>query len=365
MKSFNADINKFKQPIYQESIIFTSMRIIELRSDTFTKPTAGMLEAMCQAEVGDDVFEEDETTKRLESKCAEMFGYESALFCVSGTMANQIAIAVHTKSGDEVICDSLSHVYLYEGGGIMANAHASVSLIDGDKGRITATQVEEKINPDNVHYPVSKLVSLENTMNKGGGSIYDINEISRIKEVCIKNNMLLHLDGARLFNALVETQESPKLYGSLFDSISICLSKGLGTPMGTVLIGNKNFILQARRVRKRFGGGWRQSGYMAAAGIYALEHQIQRLKEDHRRAKDLGKIFSSISIVKNIYPVETNIVIFTLDEKYQAKDIVNRWMKLGLKTSPFGKHQIRLVTHLDFGDEDLAHSENLLKGWTS
>lgn len=283
---------------------------IELRSDTFTKPTPDMLQAMWSANVGDDVFGEDEATNQLEAKSAKLFGYEAALFCISGTMANQIAIAVHTKPGDEVICDELSHIYLYEGGGIMANANASIGLIHGDKGRITAAQVEANIKPDNIHYPISRLVSLENTMNKGGGSIYNFSEIKAIQQICLQNNLSLHCDGARLFNALVETQNSTLEYGAVFDSISVCLSKGLGAPMGTVLLGDKSFIKQARRVRKRFGGGWRQSGYMAAAGIYALDHHIDRLKEDHRRAKELGKIMEELSIVQEVYPIQTNIVIF-------------------------------------------------------
>lgn len=339
------------------------MYTIELRSDTFTKPTPGMLDALMHADVGDDVFEEDMTTKQLEEKSAAMFGYEAALFCLSGTMANQIAIAVHTKAGDEVICDALSHIYLYEGGGIMANAHASVSLLQGDRGRITATQVEETIKQDNVHYPVSRLVSLENTVNKGGGAIYDLAEIKKIREVCTAHQLILHLDGARLFNALVKTGENPRQYGALFDSISICLSKGLGTPMGTVLLGSKSFIQQARRVRKRFGGGWRQSGYLAAAGIYALDHHIGRLNDDHRRARELGKMVAALPMVTDVYPIETNIVILTLDTAWLASDLVNQWMALGLKTSPFGKHQLRLVTHLDFTDDDLEKTQAVLTQW--
>ena len=334
---------------------------LELRSDTFTKPTPAMLDAMMNAHVGDDVFEEDETTKTLERQCATMFGYENALLCLSGTMANQIAITAHTKAGEEVICDALSHIYLYEGGGIMANAHASVNLLHGDRGRLSSSQIEDVIKPDNVHYPVSKLVSLENTVNKGGGSIYPIEEIKRIRQLCTDHGMLLHLDGARLFNALVETKESPLDHGALFDSITICLSKGLGAPMGTVLLGNKTFIHQARRIRKRFGGGWRQSGYIAAAGIYALDHHIDRLSEDHRRAKELSKMFSELSMVTDILPIETNIVIISLDPMFLANDIVDQWMRLGLKTSPFGKHQIRLVTHLDFSDDDMDNVRQVLK----
>jgi len=334
---------------------------LELRSDTFTKPTLEMLEAMFKAKVGDDVFEEDETTIFLENKTAKLFGYEAGLFCMSGTMANQIAIKCHTQPGDEVICDALSHIYLYEGGGIASNSLASVQLLNGDRGRITASQIEDVIKQDNVHYPISKLVSIENTVNKGGGCFYDINEIKKIKTICNTNKMALHLDGARLFNALVETQENPKDYGQLFDSISVCLSKGLGTPMGSVLLGTTDFIKQARRVRKRLGGGWRQSGYLAAAGIYALDHNINRLKEDHRRAKELATIFATLPEVINILPVDTNIVIFEIDHQFLAIDFVAKLNNHGIKTSPFGKHQIRLVSHLDFGDLELEACREIIE----
>jgi threonine aldolase len=333
---------------------------IELRSDTFTKPTLEMLEAMFTAKVGDDVFEEDETTISLENKTAKLFGYEAGLFCMSGTMANQIAIKCHTQPGDEVICDALSHIYLYEGGGIASNSLVATQLLNGDRGRITASQIEEVIKQDNVHYPISKLVSLENTVNKGGGCFYNINEIKKIKTICFANKMALHLDGARLFNALVETQENPKDYGQQFDSISVCLSKGLGTPMGSVLLGTKDFIKQARRVRKRLGGGWRQSGYLAAAGIFALDNNIHRLKEDHQRAKELATIFATLPEVIHILPVDTNIVIFELDPQFLATDFVAKLNSHGIKTSPFGKHQIRLVTHLDFGDVELEACKEII-----
>lgn len=336
------------------------MKNVELRSDTFTKPSKGMLEAMLTAEVGDDVFEECPTTNRFEDKCASLFGYEDALLCTSGTMANQVALTVHCQAGDEIICDSLSHIYLYEGGGIMANTRASIQLLQGDRGRLGASQIEEVIKADNVHYPISKVVSLENTVNKGGGAIYDLNEIKKIRTLCDKHNMILHLDGARLYNALVATHESPLEYGKLFDSITVCFSKGLGTPMGTVLLGSKNFIHKARRVRKRFGGGWRQSGYVAAACNYALEHHIEKLKDDHVRAKALGKIVSTLPYVKEVLPIDTNIVIFSLHDDFNANNIVAQWHEIGIKAMPFGKHQMRLVTHLDFTDDDLQYcAENL------
>ena len=327
---------------------------IELRSDTFTKPSPAMLEAMFSAEVGDDVFEEDYTVKTLEEKTARMFGYEAGLFCTSGTMTNQIAINVHVNQGDEVICDALSHVYLYEGGGIAANSSASVNLLQGNRGRLSAPQISEAIHEDNVHYPISRLVSLENTVNKGGGCYYQLAEIQKIKTICEEKNMALHLDGARLFNALVETQENPLEYGKVFDSISICLSKGLGIPVGSVLLGTSEFIKKARKVRKRWGGGWRQAGYLAAAGIYALENNIDRLKEDHARAREIGKIMEGISEVEDIYPVDTNIVIFKLDDKILVSDYVQKLNEKGIKASPFGKHLVRFVTHLDFTDEHLG-----------
>ena len=326
---------------------------IELRSDTFTKPSPAMLEAMFSAEVGDDVFEEDYTVKTLEEKTAKMFGYEAALFCTSGTMTNQIAINVHVNQGDEVICDALSHVYLYEGGGIAANSSASVNLLHGNRGRLTAEQISDAIHEDNVHYPISRLVSLENTVNKGGGCYYQLADIQKIKLLCQSKNMALHLDGARIFNALVETRESPLEYGKLFDSISVCLSKGLGIPVGSVLLGTTEFIKKARKVRKRWGGGWRQAGYLAAAGIYALENNIKRLKDDHKRAKEIGKIMEGISEVEEIYPVDTNIVIFSINDKILVSDYVQKLNQKGIKASPFGKHLVRFVTHLDFTDEHL------------
>ena len=262
---------------------------IDLRSDTVTRPTQGMLDAMMQARVGDDVFGDDPTVNALESKVAGMFGMEAALFCASGTMANQVAIKAHTQPGDEVICNELAHIYYYEGGGIAMNSGASVCLLPGDRGRINAKQVLEHINPvDDVHRPLSRLVAVENTMNKGGGSIYSFKELTAIGKGCKHGGLKYHLDGARLFNALAETHETTSDYGKLFDSISICLSKGLGAPVGSVLIGSAEFIVRARRIRKVFGGGMRQAGFLAAAGIYALDHHVERLKHDHRRASRLA-----------------------------------------------------------------------------
>jgi threonine aldolase len=332
--------------------------MIELRSDTFTKPDPPMLAAMMAAEVGDDVFVGDPTVNALEEKLATMLGTEAGLFCPSGTMTNQIAIRVHTQPQDDVICDQYSHVYLYEGGGMMANSGASVSLLVGDRGRINAGQVEAVIKPDDVHAPISKLVSVENTMNKGGGSYYDFNEFLKIKEVVNKHNLKFHLDGARLFNALVETNDDMKAYGSVFDTISICLSKGLGAPVGSVLLGSKDDIKRARRVRKVFGGGMRQAGYLAAAGIYGLDNNITRLKKDHERARLIGRALENCSFVNGVMPIDTNILIFSVDD---VDDILAKLKNNGILGVAFGANQIRFVTHLDFTDDMLEETISALR----
>lgn len=338
-----------------------SARIIELRSDTFTKPTPAMFEAMMAAKVGDDVFGEDETVNAIEQKTAKLFGMEAAIFCPSGTMTNQLAIRAHCIPGSEVICDEQSHVYIYEGGGIAVNAQSSVKLIRGEKGKITAAQVGNAINnPNDIHQPVTRLVSLENTSNRGGGSIYDFKEIANIKNVCDQNKLKLHLDGARLFNALAESTETPLDYGKTFDSISICLSKGLGCPVGSLLLGNTEIIKQTRRFRKLMGGGWRQAGFLAAAGIYALDHHVERLREDHRRAKEAGKLISKLSYVKDIYPIETNIIIFELNDTITAIEFVQKMNEKGIKCIPFGKQLVRMVTHIDFTDNDLEYLHHVL-----
>jgi threonine aldolase len=333
------------------------MLTIDLRSDTLTQPTAGMKEAMFTAPVGDDVFGEDPTVNALETKIAALFGMESALFCPSGTMTNQIAIRLHTGPQKEVICHQYSHIYLYEGGGIMANSMASVKLLTGDLGKITASQVAESINPDDVHAPETTLVSLENTMNKGGGSIYTLDEIKPIHALCKEKGIKLHLDGARLFNALVETGESPADWGAQFDTISICLSKGLGCPIGSILLGTKADIKRAKKVRKVFGGGMRQAGFLAAAGIYALDHQVERLKEDHHRARVLGQFLVQAPHVAEVLPVATNIVIARL-EGISPEAYLQQLAAQGIKGVKFGKDLVRFVTHLDFGD---AHLEEFGK----
>jgi len=327
------------------------MNPIDLRSDTVTKPTQGMLDAMINAHVGDDVFGEDPTVNALEKKAAVLFGKEKALYCPSGTMTNQIAIRCQVGPGDEVICDKTAHIYNYEGGGIAANAGASVRLIDGKRGIITGEQVLENINPDDSHYPKTRLVCLENTSNKGGGSYYTSKEINSISKVCRANGLLLHLDGARIFNALAATGETPLSIGSCFDTISICLSKGLGAPMGSLLIGDAKVMAKAKRMRKMMGGGMRQVGYMAAAGIYALDNHIDRLKEDHKKAKDLADGIKRLTFVEFIEPVVTNIVLIKLTPSVERDSIIDQLRAQGVLVVPLGPQVIRMVTHLELDDK--------------
>jgi len=324
---------------------------IDFRSDTFTRPTPAMMQAMINAPVGDDVFGEDPSVNRLEAMMAEYFGKEAALWCPSGTMSNQIAIKVHTQPGDEVICSTLAHVYIYEGGGIAFNAGAQVRAIEGERGMITAAQVAAAINPDDVHKATTSLVCLENTSNRGGGCTYDLEEIARIRTVCQQNGLKLHLDGARLFNALVANSEDPKTYGHLFDSISVCLNKGMGCPMGSVLLGSTAFIKSARRVRKKLGGGLRQAGFMAATGIYALEHHIVRLAEDHMHAKMLAKALLKKTFTGHMLPVETNILIFDVIGDWTPKSFTEHLKIHDIAVMPISDTQVRIVTHLGVTEE--------------
>ncbi|CAN5469968.1 GntG family PLP-dependent aldolase [soil metagenome] len=322
--------------------------MIDLRSDTVTRPTPLMLEAMIKAKSGDDVFREDPSINELEAKAAAIFGMESAIFCPSGTMTNQIAIKCHTQPGDEVICDKLSHIYQYEGGGIAFNAGCSVRLLDGDHGRINSSMVAESVNNRNdVHKAYSSLVSLENTANRGGGACYNFTDFQEIKKVCLDNNLKLHLDGARIYNAIVANNELPESYSHVFDSISVCLSKGLGAPVGSVLIGTKDFIAKARRIRKIFGGGMRQAGYLAAAGIFALDNNIQRLAEDHIHAKRLADAIRKKDFTGEIFPVETNIVIFEVKDRFTAKGLAAKLQQYGILSIAIAPTQVRFVTHID------------------
>ncbi|NID09170.1 threonine aldolase family protein [Fibrivirga algicola] len=329
--------------------------MIDLRSDTLTRPTPAMLAAMMAAPVGDDVFGEDPTVNALEQKAARLFGMEAALFCPSGTMTNQLAIRTHVRPGDEVICDQISHIYLYEGGGIAVNALASVALLAGERGKLTPELIAPAINnPNDVHRPITRLVSLENTVNKGGGCYYTLPELAAIRQLCDEHGLALHLDGARLFNALVETGDAPEAYGRVFDSISICLSKGLGCPVGSLLVGSAAFITQARRFRKLMGGGWRQAGFLAAAGIYALDHHIERLKVDHSRARQIGHILANQPEVAEVLPVETNIVIVRLVDGITNTDYLAKLNDQGILAVAFGPQLVRFVTHLDLTDDDVT-----------
>lgn len=321
--------------------------MIDLRSDTVTRPTSAMLDAMMKAPVGDDVFSEDPSVNKLEELSASIFGMEAALYCPTGTMSNQVAIKAHTQPGDEVICDKTSHVYQYEGGGIARNSGAQVKLIDGNLGRITAEQVAASINPDDVHKANTSLVSLENTANRGGGSCYELEEIKNIRSVCDKHDLKLHLDGARLFNALVAKRQSALEFGRVFHSISVCLNKGLGCPIGSMLMGKSSFIKKARRIRKVFGGGMRQAGYMAAAGIYALQNHIDRLQQDHDHAKIVADAILQKEFCGDILPVETNILIFSVRPPCTADGIVKKLRESEILALPISPTQIRMVFHLD------------------
>lgn len=336
--------------------------IIDLRSDTVTKPTPAMLQAMMQADVGDDVFGEDPSIISLEKKCASLLGMEAAVFCPSGTMTNQIGIKINTQPYEEVICYKGSHIYKYEGGGVAGNSLASVRLLDGDRGRISVKEIEQNINNINdAHLPVTSVVSLENTVVREAGSYYTLDQIKAISTFAKSKGLKMHLDGARLFNALVETNDEAKEYGKYFDTISICLSKGLGAPVGSVLVCRKELESKARRMRKAFGGGMRQAGFLAAAASYALDHHINRLKEDHTRARVLGNALAGTSWVKSVLPVDTNIIIFSVVDTTTPEKILAQLNEHQVKALKFGPQEIRLVTHLDFDDTMLDKTIEVLK----
>jgi threonine aldolase len=336
--------------------------MIDFRSDTVTKPTKEMLDAMFNAPVGDDVFSEDPTVNELQEFTADYFGKEAALFCSSGTQTNQIAINVYVQPGGEVICHEESHIYKYEGGGIAKNSGASVRLLKGDRGRLTVDEIAKWINnPDDVHFPLTQLVSLEDTANRGGGAIYEFEEIKKIKAFCLANKLPLHLDGARLMNALVETGIDPKVYAAQFDSISLCLSKGLGAPVGSVLLGTKEFIKQARRVRKVYGGGMRQAGIIAAGGLFALKNNVERLKIDHDHARKLEATLNDLDWVASVLPVQTNIVVAILNDANQREAIIERLAERNVRIMAFGPGMLRMVTHLDVTSEQIEETCTILK----
>ena len=334
---------------------------IDLRSDTVTKPTKEMLEFMMQAQVGDDVYKEDLTVNKLEEKVAKMFGKETALFFPTGTMANQTAIKLHTNPGDQVICDKYAHIYNYEGGGASFNSGVSCKLLDGNRGMFTSKQVEEAINPpDFYHSPLTTLVEIENTTNKGGGACWDFDEILKIKSICTTNNLGFHLDGARLWNALIAKQETALQYGQAFDTISVCLSKGLGCPIGSVLVGDTKFMQNAIRIRKILGGGMRQVGYLAAAGIYALDNHLNRLEEDHKKAKYLGEILNESNCVKTVEEVETNIVIFELFDK-ASEHFMKSLSYNDIQIINMGNNKLRMVTHLEVNENQIDKVAKVIK----
>jgi threonine aldolase len=327
---------------------------IDLISDTVTRPTKGMLDAMMNAKVGDDVFKADPTVNQLQEKIAKMFGMEDALFFPSGTMANQAAIKIHTQPGDRMFCDKWAHVYNYEGGGAAFNSGVTSHLIDGERGMFTAAQLAEAVSGRaDIHVPYKRLVCIENTTNKGGGACWDFEELRKIQKISKENDLAFHLDGARLFNALVAKNETPLQYGELFDTISICLSKGLGAPIGSVLIGTKEHIAKALRVRKLFGGAMRQAGFLAAAAIYALDNNVERLAEDHKRAKQIGSVLESCSYVQKVEPIETNIVIFYVNKEIDPMDFIAKMESKGILLISMGQGKLRIVTHLDFTEKML------------
>lgn len=328
--------------------------IINLLSDTVTKPGQGMLKAMFNAQVGDDVFKDDPTVNKLEEVTAKLFKKEAALFFPSGTMANQVAIKLHTQPGQQLICDKWAHVYNYEGGGAAFNSGVSCKLIDGERGMFTAAQVAENISDKNdIHQAETALVSIENTTNKGGGACWDLAEIKNIEQLCKKHDLPMHLDGARLFNALIAKDQQPEHIANFFDTISISLSKGLGCPVGSLLIGSKEHIEKALRLRKIFGGGMRQVGYLAAAGLYAFDHHIKRLAEDHLRAKKIADFLKTCSFIKKVEPIETNIIIFYTLDSIDPQDLVKKLAKKNILITGMGQGKLRIVTHLDFTDQML------------
>ncbi len=332
-------------------------------SDTVTKPTPGMLDAMMSAKVGDDVFKADPSVNALEEKVAAMFGMEAALYFPSGTMTNQAAIKLHTQPAEQLICDKYAHIYNYEGGGISFNSGVSCKLVDGHRGMMTAAQVEASINPpDFYHSPLTSLVCVENTTNKGGGACWDFEELKKIRKVCDSHGLAYHLDGARLWNAMVAKNETPKQYGELFDTISVCLSKGLGCPVGSVLVGSKELIHKAIRVRKVLGGGMRQAGFLAAAGIYALDNQLERLSEDHKKADEIGLLLNQLSYIKKVEPIETNIIIFEIDEAHMsAETFVQKLKDRNVHLIGMGQGKLRVVTHLDYTDTQHEEFLKILK----
>ena len=333
---------------------FMSTMTIDLRSDTVTRPTPEMKEFMLQAKLGDDVFGQDPSVNELQDHVADLFGMEAALFCPSGTMSNQIAIKAQTQPGDEIICESGAHIHYYEGGGPAFNSGVTTNVINGERGVFTANQVEMALRPKNVHFATTTLLSIENTCNRGGGKVFPFEDILRIRQTCDKHGLKLHLDGARLFNAMAADQHSPKEVGALFDTISVCLSKGLGAPVGSLLLGNSKLIEKATRIRKVLGGGMRQAGIIASAGLFALRNNIDRISLDHELAKKIESELLQAVYVKKVFEVETNIVVFELRSDIDTAHFMNHLGQHGIQAFEVGVNRVRFVTHLDLPAETLT-----------
>jgi len=334
---------------------------IDLRSDTITKPTPAMLEAMMQAEVGDDVYEEDLTVNALQEKVADMLGMEAALFCPSGTMTNQIGIKLLTQPQDEVICYKASHIYKYEGGGLAYNAQISAKLVDSHQGKLGVNHIVDNINPEDIHFPKTRLIALENSVNRGGGAFYTLEEIKEISAFAKEKSLKMHLDGARLWNAALAAGVDLKEYGKYFDTISVCLSKGLGCPVGSLILMKKENLFYAKRLRKVMGGAMRQAGFLAAAGIFALDNHLERLQEDHQRAKEIAQVFEKTSFAKSMMPVVTNILIMELTDESKTNRFYEYLTENQILIGKVSPTQIRMVTHLDFDDKQLEHLKNVIQ----
>jgi threonine aldolase len=337
--------------------------MIDLRSDTVSKPTPGMLAAMFAADVGDDVFGEDPTVNRLEERVAADFGKDAALFVPSGTMSNQIAIRVHCRPGDEILLESNCHIYIWEAGGPAVLSGATCRTIDGTFGILSPSQFEGKIRPDDQHAVRTRLVCLENAHNRGGGTVYPLETVRAIGAWAKSNGLAMHLDGARIWNAVVATGVPAKAWGAEFDTVSVCFSKGLGTPVGSALAGPKDFIKQARRVRKLFGGAMRQAGFLAAACLYAMDHHVDRLAEDHANARILAAAVRDVPGL-TLAPdrVETNVVWVEVSPHLgTAKDVAARLKAAGVNVAALGGPVLRMCTHLDVSRADCERAAGIIR----
>lgn len=339
------------------------MRIIDLRSDTVTRPGPGMREAIASSEVGDDVFGDDPTVNALEARVAEMFGAEAALYVPSGTMGNLVSLASITQPGDEVILDRQCHILNYEVASVAAIAGLLVNPLDGERGVLTAEMVAPHIRPDNLHCPPTRVIAMENTHNRAGGRVYPFEEMKRIKALAEERGLLVHVDGARICNAHAVTGVPLADYFSCADTLSMCFSKGLGAPVGSIIVSTRAVIDRARKKRKQLGGGMRQAGVLAAAAMYALDHHVERLRDDHANARRLAEIVESTEGLRLTHPVESNIVVFAVDESaFAVPDFLSRLEADGVLAVPFGPGLVRMVTHLDVSAEDIETVAGVFAG---